>query len=196
MQNGNLTTVSYPIVDIIFAEYNPRELTQIQHQDLKDSITRFGLVDPLIVNTHKERKNILVGGHQRLRIVKELGYKDVPCVEVNLTPDKERELNVRLNKNTGQWDWDALANHFDVGELLEWGFSEGDLFPFDQDYGAEFELPDGDREPFQQMTFTLSDEQVNVVQNAIKKARQNDFSNTGNENINGNALWWICNSYE
>ena len=131
MQNGNLTTVSYPIVDIIFAEYNPRELTQIQHQDLKDSITRFGLVDPLIVNTHKERKNILVGGHQRLRIVKELGYKDVPCVEVNLTPDKERELNVRLNKNTGQWDWDALANHFDVGELLEWGFSEDDLQFYD-----------------------------------------------------------------
>ena len=131
MQNGNLTTVSYPIVDIIFAEYNPRELTQIQHQDLKDSITRFGLVDPLIVNTHKERKNILVGGHQRLRIVKELGYKDVPCVEVNLTPNKERELNVRLNKNTGQWDWDALANHFDVGELLEWGFSEDDLQFYD-----------------------------------------------------------------
>ena len=131
MQNGNLTTVSYPIVDIIFAEYNPRELTQIQHQDLKDSITRFGLVDPLIVTTPKERKNILVGGHQRLRIVKELGYKDVPCVEVNLTPDKERELNVRLNKNTGQWDWDALANHFDVGELLEWGFSEDDLQFYD-----------------------------------------------------------------
>jgi len=43
----------------------------------------------------------------------------VPCVEVDLTPEKEKELNVRLNKNTGQWDWDALANHFDVGELLE-----------------------------------------------------------------------------
>jgi DNA modification methylase len=46
---------------------------------------------------------------------------------VELTPEKEKELNIRLNKNTGQWDWDALANHFDVGELTEWGFSEDEL---------------------------------------------------------------------
>jgi len=125
--NGKMTTVSYNVNNLVFAEYNPRELTQDQHKDLKDSITRFGFVDPLIVNTHKERKNILVGGHQRLKIAKELGYKDVPCVEVDLSPDQEKELNVRLNKNTGQWDWDALANNFDVGELLEWGFSEDEL---------------------------------------------------------------------
>ena len=122
-----LTTKQYDVSNLIFAEYNPRELTKDQHQDLKDSITRFGFVDALIVNTHKERKNILVGGHQRLKIAKELGYKDVPCVEVDLTPDKEKELNVRLNKNTGQWDWDALANHFDVGELIDWGFNEDEL---------------------------------------------------------------------
>ena len=125
--NGHITTTQYSISDLIFAEYNPRELTKDQHQNLKDSITRFGLVDPLIVNIHKERKNILVGGHQRLKIAKELGYKSVSCVEVELTPEKERELNIRLNKNTGQWDWDALANHFDVGELTEWGFTNDDL---------------------------------------------------------------------
>ena len=127
VDQSKLNTVQYDVKNLIFAEYNPRELTRDQHQDLKDSITRFGFVDPLIVNTHKERKNILVGGHQRLKIAKELGYKDVPCVEVDLSPDQEKELNVRLNKNTGQWDWDALANHFDVGELLEWGFSEDEL---------------------------------------------------------------------
>ena len=60
-KNGNITTVQYDVKNLIFAEYNPRELTKDQHQDLKDSITRFGFVDPLIVNTHKERKNILVG---------------------------------------------------------------------------------------------------------------------------------------
>ena len=59
------STVEYNINKLISAEYNPRELTAKQHQDLKDSITRFGLVDPLIVNTNKKRKNILVGGHQR-----------------------------------------------------------------------------------------------------------------------------------
>ena len=119
--------VNYDIDKIIFAEYNPRELTKDQHKQLTDSINRFGLVDPLIINTHKDRANILVGGHQRLKIAKELGFKDVPCVEVDLTLDKEKELNVRLNKNTGQWDWDSLANYFDAGELLEWGFTEDEL---------------------------------------------------------------------
>ena len=119
--------VNYNPDKIISAEYNPRELTKDQHKQLRDSITRFGLVDPLIVNTHKERKNILVGGHQRLKIAKELGFKEIPCVEVELTLDKEKELNVRLNKNTGQWDWDSLANYFDAGELLEWGFTEDEL---------------------------------------------------------------------
>ena len=119
--------VNYNIDKIIFAEYNPRELTKDQHKQLTDSINRFGLVDPLIINTHKDRANILVGGHQRLKIAKELGFKDVPCVEVELSLDKEKELNVRLNKNTGQWDWDSLANYFDAGELLEWGFSEDEL---------------------------------------------------------------------
>ena len=188
--------INYKTLDLIAAEYNPRQLTKEQHKDLTDSIKRFGLVDPLIVNTHKERKNILVGGHQRLKIAQELDIKEIPCVEVKLTPAKERELNIRLNKNSGEWDYDALANNFDVGELTEWGFTDENLFPFDQDYDTEFSLPDGDKEPFQQMTFTVSNEQAEVVENTIKKAKQNDFGNTGNENSNGNALWWICQSYE
>ena len=191
-----MNLIYYNPTELIAAEYNPRQLTKEQHKDLTDSIKRFGLVDPLIVNTHKERKNILVGGHQRLKIAQELNIKEIPCVEVELTPAKERELNIRLNKNSGEWDYDALANNFDVGELTEWGFTDENLFPFDQDYDTEFSLPDGDKEPFQQMTFTVSNEQAEVVENTIKKAKQNDFGNTGNENSNGNALWWICQSYE
>ena len=122
-----MQTVNYPIDKLIFAEYNPRQLTKDQYKDLKDSITRFGLVDPMIVNTHKQRKNILVGGHQRVRVAKDLGFEEVPCVEVKLTLDKEKELNIRLNKNTGEWDYDALGNYFDVGELTDWGFTDDEL---------------------------------------------------------------------
>ena len=117
----------YKANDLIMAEYNPRQLTRDQYAQLKDSLTRFGLVDPLIVNKHKDRKNILVGGHQRLKIAKEMGMNDIPCVEVELPYDQEKELNIRLNKNVGEWDYDALANYFDVGELTEWGFSDDDL---------------------------------------------------------------------
>jgi len=117
----------YKSNDLIMAEYNPRQLTKDQYSQLKDSITRFGLVDPLIVNKNKERKNILVGGHQRFKIAKEMGIDDIPCVEVDLTLDAEKELNIRLNKNVGEWDYDALANYFDVGELTDWGFSNDEL---------------------------------------------------------------------
>ena len=117
----------YKANDLIMAEYNPRQLTKDQYTQLRDSLTRFGLVDPLIVNKHKDRMNILVGGHQRLKIAKEMGMNDIPCVEVELPYDQEKELNIRLNKNVGEWDYDALANYFDVGELTEWGFSDDDL---------------------------------------------------------------------
>ena len=59
------------INDLIFAEYNPRQLTKEQYKNLKDSIKRFGLVDPVIINKNKERKNIVIGGHQRLKIAKD-----------------------------------------------------------------------------------------------------------------------------
>ena len=117
----------YKANDLIMAEYNPRQLTKDQYAQLKDSLTRFGLVDPLIVNKHKSRKNILVGGHQRLKIAKEMGMDKIPCVEVDLPLDQEKELNIRLNKNVGEWDYDSLANYFDVSELMEWGFSNDEL---------------------------------------------------------------------
>ena len=127
MQKSVSKIVNYKISDIIGAEYNPRQLTEIEYEHLKNSLKRFGFVDPLIINTHKDRKNILIGGHQRLRVAKDLKYKEIPCVEVSLEYDMERELNIRLNKNNGSWDWDALANYFDVEDLSEWGFTEEEL---------------------------------------------------------------------
>ena len=184
------------INSLIFAEYNPRQLTKDQHQHLKDSIQRFGLVDPILVNKHKDRKDIIIGGHQRVRVAKDLDIDKVPCIELSLTYEKERELNIRLNKNSGSWDYDVLANMFEMEELQDWGFDDNDLQLFDRDFGDEFNLPDGDKEPFQQMTFTLSDEQAEAVKVAIGRAKNNDFGDTGNDNNNGNAIWWICNSYE
>ena len=153
MDEGIITTKQYHIDELIFAEYNPRQLTKDQYQGLKDSITRFGLVDPVIINKHKERDNIIVGGHQRVKIAKDLGYKEVPCVEVNLTPEKERELNIRLNKNTGEWDWDSLANYFDVSDLLEWGFTDDEL-------QFEPELVEG----------RIDDDEIPEVEEAITKS--------------------------
>ena len=134
--------VNKNIDTLIFAEYNPRQLTEEQYQQLKDSITRFGLVDPIIVNQHQDRKNIIVGGHQRTRVAKKLGIEEVPCVFVNLPYEKERELNVRLNKNTGGWDYDILADMFELDELIDWGFKEEELVGFDADIEVEGNIDD------------------------------------------------------
>ena len=115
------------ISDIIPADYNPRELTKKQYAEIKESIAKFGLVDPLIVNIHPTRKNILVGGHQRLQVIIDMGLKTAPCVEVNLDENQEKELNIRLNKNHGQWNYDNLANFFDVDNLVDWGFDSKEL---------------------------------------------------------------------
>ncbi len=137
----------YNIEDLISAEYNPRQLKKEQFNQLRDSIQRFGLVDPVIVNTHKERKNIVVGGHQRLKVAESLNIDKIPCVEVKLNLDKERELNIRLNKNVGEWDYDNLANFFDMDELKDWGFSDADFKLFDIEEVVKDGLTDDDEVP-------------------------------------------------
>jgi len=105
------------------ASYNPRQISSKQYKDLKESIKKFGLVDPIIVN----KDNTVIGGHQRLKICKDLKYVDVDCVMLDLSKEEERELNIRLNKNTGDFDMDILANEFDIEELTDWGFKHIDL---------------------------------------------------------------------
>lgn len=190
--------VERKIADLIEAEYNPRQLTTDQRKQLTDSLARFGLVDPVIVNKHPERLDILVGGHQRCKVWAEMGHVIIPTVEVNLTPDKERELNVRLNKNTGQFDYEMLATHFKSDDLIDWGFDANEIGEWGVDpdeLGDGFTLPDGDKEPFQQMTFTLADEQAEQIKNAIREIKATEefkYSETmGNENGNGNALYLI-----
>ncbi len=109
------------------AEYNPRKWDKQAAEQLKDSIQRFGIVDPLIVNAAPTRKNIIVGGHFRLEVMKKLGFKEVPVVYVNI-PDieREKELNLRLNRNTGEFDWDLLAK-FDENLLAGIGFTSEEL---------------------------------------------------------------------
>ena len=118
--------IEVPLQDLKEAEYNPRQMTEKQVKDLTESIKRFGLVDPIIVNSHKGRENVVVGGHQRLKIAFILGLTTIPVVYVNLDEKKERELNLRLNRNLGEWDYNMLAN-FNEEELLNVGFTSEEL---------------------------------------------------------------------
>lgn len=105
------------------ALYNPRQITSKQYNDLKDSITKFGLVDPIIVN----KDMTVIGGHQRLKILVQMQLIDIPCVVLDINKEEEKELNIRLNKNTGSFDIDILANQFEIVDLLKWGFKDVEL---------------------------------------------------------------------
>ena len=78
------------------SEFNPRTWSDHPLAKLRESIQKFGIVDPLIINTHPSRKNIVIGGNMRLHVLRELKYTEVPVVELYLTERKERELNLRL----------------------------------------------------------------------------------------------------
>tara|TARA_R100000773_G_C4199219_1_gene102287 strand:- start:330 stop:836 length:507 start_codon:yes stop_codon:yes gene_type:complete len=105
------------------AKYNPRQISNKQYEDLKASIDKFGLVDPIIAN----HDLTVIGGHQRLKVLRELGAEKIPTVRVHLTKEDERELNIRLNKSGGTFDMDILANEFDVVDLKDWGFKDIEL---------------------------------------------------------------------
>ena len=106
------------------ASYNPRQISTKQYKDLKESVNRFGIVDPIIVN---KNGNVVIGGHQRLKVCKDLKHTEIDCVVLDLTKEEERELNIRLNKSGGEFDIDILANEFEIEELKDWGFKEIEL---------------------------------------------------------------------
>lgn len=117
-------TVRRKISELIPAEYNPRKLSVIQEKELKKSVEKFNLADPLILNLN----NRLIGGHQRLKILAQLGINeiDVRIPNRQLSMEEEKELNLRLNRNTGEWDFDLLAN-FSEELLKDVGFDSKEL---------------------------------------------------------------------
>ena len=130
------------IKDLKPATYNPRQISTKQYNDLKASVKKFGLVDPIIIN---QNGNVVVGGHQRLKICKELKHVEIDCVVLDLTKEQERELNIRLNKSGGEFDMDILANEFDVENLVDWGFKHVELGlnidKIDENYTRKIKTP-------------------------------------------------------
>ena len=133
--------------DLIAAEYNPRTLSDDQFTSISDSLKRFGFVDPVLVNKHPDRMDIIIGGHQRTKVAKSLDMETIPTVELSLNLEQEKELNIRLNKNTGSFDMDALNEFFEVDDLIEWGFDADELEFFEPEEELEVEEDDFDEEP-------------------------------------------------
>ena len=98
-----------PISVLKPAEYNPRKKLKPgdkEYKKIKDSIEEFGFADPLVVNSDMT----IIGGHQRLNVAIDLGYTEVPCAVVDVDKTREKALNIALNKITGEWDEQMLAD--------------------------------------------------------------------------------------
>jgi|WetSurMetagenome_2_1015567.scaffolds.fasta_scaffold20719_2 ParB-like chromosome segregation protein Spo0J len=114
------------LADIKPWDKNPRKITEKGLKDLTASITRFGLPEPIVLNTD----GTIIGGHARFLALKKQGATEAFCAipDKPLTEKQLTELNIRLNKNiAGEFDWDILANEFEVDDLIEWGFDEEEL---------------------------------------------------------------------
>ena len=127
MTNNNLVVTYQNVKELNPAPYNPRKWSEDAITQLTESIKSFGLVDPILVNSSPNRKNVVIGGHFRLKVAKDLGIKEVPVVYVDI-PDieREKELNIRLNKNLGDWDYELLAE-FDESLLSTIGFDSEEI---------------------------------------------------------------------
>ena len=177
---------------------NPRIIKNDKFKKLVKSIQEFPemlKLRPIVV----DQDMMVLGGNMRLKASKDAGLKEV-WVEIaeGLTDEQKKEFIVKDNVGFGEWEWDMLANEWDSVELAEWGLdvwqNEDDIETTD-----EFSLPDGDKSNLEQITYTLSSEQSNIIKEAIQEIKYTEeykFVETfGNENGNGNALYLLVQQW-
>lgn len=137
--------VKKKIDELIPASYNPRKDLKPQdkeYQKIKKSIEEFGYIQPIIFNAFS---NTVVGGHQRLKVLKELGYEEVDAVVIEETEEREKALCIALNKVEGSWDMPLLK---DLLQDLDTGALDMELTGFDdweiEQLMCQFHIQDDD----------------------------------------------------
>lgn len=190
---------NWPIERLVFYARNPRKNDHAVDK-VAAAIREFGFRVPICAKSD----GTIVDGHLRLKAAKKLGLTEVPVVLADdMTEAQIKAFRLSVNKmaELAEWDTELLRLEFldlegDGFDLELTGFDADEIAELQFDDDAETDMPelaDGDREPFQQMTFTLHDDQADEVKAAIEKAKaMGAFVDSGNENGNGNALARIC----
>ena len=182
------------INEVIPYERNPRK-NEDAVEFVANSIKEFGFKVPIVI----DKDGIIVAGHTRHKAALKLGIKEVPCIVADdLTDEQIKAYRLADNKVSEKAEWDYNLLDAELGEILEvdmgtFGF---DIPDFNEDeYGTDFELADGDREPIITMSITLSDNQAETLNEAISQMKQTDlyknYEDEFNKNSNGNALYLV-----
>lgn len=189
--------------DLIPYASNSRTHSDSQVSQIAASIKEFGFTNPLLI----DEQNNIIAGHGRLMAADKLGIEQVPCIMLTgLSKAQKKAYVIADNKLALSAGWDDELLRLEFDELTEMGFNlELTGFSLDEigelefDSDCETEMPtlkDGDKEPYQQKTFTLHDEQASVVDDALMLARKHPLVDSDlNENSNGNALALICEQW-
>jgi hypothetical protein len=165
-----------------------------------ESLNRHGQVKPIVLSAKGKpfAQETVVAGHTTLRALERFGAKEAFVVVKEFADEAQFiDYNIRDNKSGefAEWDEQELANlsaEFDIS-LDEMGF---DIVADSDEFGEDFTLPDGDKEPFQQMTFTLADAQAELIKEALGLGKSLKAETHGNENGNGNALFAIVEAWK
>jgi hypothetical protein len=187
------------ITDIKANPKNPRVIKDDKFAKLVQSIKDFPQMlekRPLVCFTDTDKKLVVLGGNMRLKAAKEVGFKELPVLLADdWNEEQKAQFLIKDNVGFGEWNWDELQSDWDMQQLNDWGLDGGGVDMNTDELSEQFSLPDGDKAPFQQMTFTLADEQAEQIKNAIadiKATEEYKYCETmGNENSNGNALYLI-----
>ena len=189
------------VTELIPYVNNARTHSEEQVIQIAASIKEFGFTNPVLI----DGENGIIAGHGRLMAAKKLGLEEVPTIELSHLSEAQRKAYIladnKLALNSG-WDNDLLAIEFAELKLLDFdldltGFSSEEI-GVDGFEADEVEMPDlrsGDKEPFQQMTFTLHDDQVEQIKAACDIAKKMGEFDSLNENSNGNAIARVCETF-
>jgi hypothetical protein len=177
---------------------NPRIIKDDKFQKLVKSIQDFPEMleaRPIVVNPDM----IVLGGNMRLKACKAAGLIEAPVYIASWEESKANAFIIKDNVGYGEWDWDILANEWDATEIEEWGLDVWTPEIDPNQLGEEFSLADGDKPPFQSLTFTLADEQAEFIKNALADAKGLEefkyIETMGNDNSNGNALYLLVSQW-
>jgi hypothetical protein len=165
---------------------------------IKASLRKFGQQKPIVVDA----KGIVLAGNGTLTAAKELGWTEIEITRTTLQGVEATAFAIADNRSAELAEWedslnDVLKSLQDEGvDLADLGYSPEDVGQFSANAVEMPELASGDKQPFQQKTFTLHDEQAEEVDAAVAKAKSMGHGESSvNENSNGNALAFICQSF-
>lgn len=171
--------------------HNPRTITEEKFRKLVKSLQQFPEMleaRPIVV----DENNVVLGGNMRLKAAKEAGLQEVPIFRSEWSHDRNSEFIIKDNVGFGEWDWDMLANEWEAYDLEDWGLDVWVPEIDPESLSDGFELSEGDKPPFQSLTFTLSDAQAEYLKERLAEVKQDpafqDMDAAENDNSNGNAL--------